>query len=110
MQSTKGPGRPPGEIRQAMWQAAQRGPGTVLELAARAQVGRQAAAYTVSRMVRCGELSVLRQGRPAVLGVAPAPEVEERRARVDQALAELHRSFWNSPSRAADAPLSFDEL
>ena len=44
-------GRPPGEIRIALLEAARAGPGTALELAHRAQVGRRNYAYTCARLV-----------------------------------------------------------
>lgn len=63
-------GRPRGSfgpIAQAMLQAAVE-PGTAAELATRAQVGRAAARYTVTRLVQAGELvAVEPRTRPAVL-------------------------------------------
>ncbi len=59
-----------GEISRALLAAAADRPGTALELAARAQVGRRAARYTASRLVTAGRLQVLKPGRPAVLGLA----------------------------------------
>lgn len=59
-------GRPPGEIRQALMQAARthvqphRAP-TLMELASVAQVGRVAAMNTVKNMVRSGELEIVRR-------------------------------------------------
>ena len=59
-------GRPSGEIRQALMQAARtqvrphRGP-TLMELASAAQVGRVAAMNTVKNMVRSGELEIVRR-------------------------------------------------
>lgn len=59
-------GRPPGEIRQALMQAARaqvqphRAP-TLQELAVGAQVGRVAAMNTVKNMVRAGELQIVRR-------------------------------------------------
>jgi hypothetical protein len=64
-----GLGRPQGEVRLALRQAAVQGPGTVRELAGRSQVGLRVAQVTVSRMVDNGELLVLQLGRPAVVGL-----------------------------------------
>jgi hypothetical protein len=61
--------RPRGEISRALHDAAAQQPGTVAQLAHRAQVGEAAARYTVSRMVQRGELVEVLPGRPAVLGV-----------------------------------------
>lgn len=101
-------GRPPGEIRIALLEAARAGPGTALELAHRAQVGRRNYAYTCARLVAAGELVVVKPGRPAVLAVAP-PMPQERRGRVDEALQALERSFWSRPA-GDEAPGGFDEL
>lgn len=80
-------GRPPGEIRVALLEAARAGgPATALELAHRAQVGRRNYAYTCTRLVAAGELVVIQPGRPAVLGV-PEPR------QVEQAGAELQAVF-----------------
>lgn len=62
-QTKRRPGRPNGELCQAIAKAAAEAPGTVNDLAARALVGRRAAAYTVCRMVARGELVELRQQR-----------------------------------------------
>lgn len=48
--------RPGGEIRQALLCAAQQGPGTLRQLAQRAQVGFDAARDTVGNMSRSGVL------------------------------------------------------
>ena len=48
--------RPTGEVRQALLQAAQQGPGTLRQLAQRAQVGWDAARHTVPNMSRAGIL------------------------------------------------------
>lgn len=56
-----------GDLAQALADAAVHGPGTVRQLAERAQVGYQAAAYTASRMVQRGQLEVVSERRPAVL-------------------------------------------
>lgn len=56
-----------GPVAQAMLQAATE-PGTAMELARRAQVGRKSAQYTVTRLVQAGLLVVAEpRTRPAVL-------------------------------------------
>ena len=62
--------RPAGEVTRALLAAAEAGPGTVRELAARACAGRHAARYTCSRMLSRGELMIVTPGRPAILGLA----------------------------------------
>lgn len=91
-----GPGRPQGEIRQALQRAAQalyqqrltaplegqQGEiligATSLELATRAQVGRDATRETLKNMVRAGELTIVGRIRPewssrSLSVYAPAP-------------------------------------
>lgn len=51
--------RPPGQIHQALLDAARQGPGTLRELAQRSQVGWQAARETVPYMARSGKLRVV---------------------------------------------------
>lgn len=65
-------GRPMGPIAVALLAAAAAGPGTALQLACRAQVGRAAAAYTCTRLVASGHLrqagaAAGPRGRPAVV-------------------------------------------
>lgn len=60
------PRRAPGPVAVAMLAAATE-PGTVRQLAERAQVGRRAAWYTVTRLVQRGDLVVVESSRPAVL-------------------------------------------
>lgn len=62
-------GRPLGELALAMLQAAQQGPATVKALSWRAQVGYGSARYTASRMLARGMLVVVKQARPAVVGL-----------------------------------------
>lgn len=63
-----------GPIAQAMLQAAAQ-PGTVVELARRAQVGRASAHYTVTRLLQAGMLEVVApRTRPAVLRLREARE------------------------------------
>lgn len=57
-----------GDVAQALDAAAATSPGTVKELAARAQVGYRVAQYTATRLVDAGKLAKLNEGRPAVLG------------------------------------------
>jgi hypothetical protein len=92
--------RPLGEISMALHEAAASSPGSVRDLAYRAQVGYDAARYTASRMVDRGELVIVQQGRPAVLGVATAqtPGGDE----LASALDDLHRSFWSGAMPQAE--------
>jgi hypothetical protein len=60
-----------GGLAVALRAAAIESPGTVADLAGRAQVGYAAARYTASRLVERGELVVRVPGRPAVLGAPP---------------------------------------
>lgn len=60
------PRRAPGPVAEALLDVATE-PGTVRQLAERAQVGRRAAWYTVTRLVQRGQLVVVESGRPAVL-------------------------------------------
>lgn len=62
--------RPMGPIAKAMRQAAAQKPGSVRELAQRAQVGYAAACYTATRMVQRGELVPVTTSRPVVLQAA----------------------------------------
>lgn len=59
-----------GPVAQAMVQAARQQPGTVRQLAERAQVGYDVARYTAHRLVERGALRECTTGRPAVLGLA----------------------------------------
>lgn len=56
-----------GEVAQAFIAAAVEAPGTVLEIAKRAQVGHDVGRYTASRLVACGVLVPIGETRPAVL-------------------------------------------
>jgi hypothetical protein len=89
-----------GELAEALSQAASQGPGCVLELAARAQVGRAAAKYTASRMVARGELVVVEDGRPAVLGL---PDLSMAGDDLECAFVILDASFWDRPSHGGGA-------
>ena len=64
--------RPRGDFSRELHAAALQGPGTVTELAHRAQVGLRVARYTASRMLARGDLVPLTEGRPVVLGAAAA--------------------------------------
>lgn len=92
--------RPRGEINQAMASAWQQGPATVTEAAHRACVGLSAARYTASRMVCRGQLVVVHEGRPAVLGVpahlAEGPPPCSSTSNYFAALSLLHKSFWEN--------------
>jgi hypothetical protein len=59
--------RPQGPVCAALLDAAERAPGTVNDLAARAQVGFAVARYSVSRLVQRRELVIIESRRPAVL-------------------------------------------
>jgi len=65
-----------GPVVLALIEAAGEQPGTVIELAVRAQVGRSAARYTASRLVDAGVLELLTppRTRPAVLRRRQAAE------------------------------------
>lgn len=71
-------GRPRGELACALLKAANAGPGTATELGERALVGRVALAYTVTRLVKRGDLIVVSRrpcvgpGRPAAVLALPA--------------------------------------
>lgn len=81
--------RPMGEISRAMMDAAAERPGTVRELAARTQVGYDAARYTATRLVDRGQLVRVSDERPVVLALAPAGD------ELAATLQELHHSFWD---------------
>lgn len=82
-----------GEVARALLTAADAGPGSVRELAARALVGHGAAAWSCSRLVARGELVVLDPDeRPATLA-RPAAEPEAADA-VGAAFVLLERNFW----------------
>lgn len=91
--------RPLGEISRVMLCMAAEQPGTVRDLAERAQVGYDAARYTATRLVERGHLVRLADERPAVLGVAPpqAPGGES----LGLALQQLSRSFWDDHDTAS---------
>ena len=81
--------RPRGDLSRALASAAAQ-PGTVVQLAHRSQVSVPAARYTASRMVDRGELVVVHDGRPAVLGAAPSRPDDA----VNASLDAIGRSFW----------------
>ncbi|HNB45104.1 MAG TPA: hypothetical protein PLL72_12965 [Burkholderiaceae bacterium] len=82
-----------GGVARALLCAAEAGPGSARELAARALVGKGAAAWSCSRLVARGELVVLDPGeRPATLA-RPADLVEQPET-VAAALDRLERAFW----------------
>lgn len=97
--------RPMGEIALVLRSAAAH-PGTVRQLAERAQVGYHHARYTASRLVDRGELVVLDgNARPAVLVVAESGQQDAPRgAGVHEALAMLHAGFWGvaAPAHAVE--------
>jgi hypothetical protein len=77
-----------GDVAAALLQAAQTLPGTVRDLAGRAQVGYATARYTVSRLVDRGELVVHAAGRPAVLA-APLPQQRDEGLTLEQVWARF---------------------
>lgn len=83
--------RPVGDISMAMCKAAEIGPGTVRDLACRAQVGYGLARCTATRLVQRGDLMVVGAQRPMVLAVPPAGDA------LADALHVLHCSFWEQP-------------
>lgn len=85
-----------GEVGRALLSEAQRQPGTVKQLAERAQVGYHAAASTASRYVQGGQLVRVGGGRPAVLAVALAVE-----APAGDAFLILSMSLWQRQAAAA---------
>ena len=78
-----------GPVGAALLHAAHQGPGTVAELAQRAQVGFKSARYTATRLCQAGELQVVQGGRPQVL----APAVYQPAGPHD-ALVMLDAAFW----------------
>lgn len=84
--------RPPGEISIALLTEAREAPGTVRDLAERAQVGYAAARYTASRLVQRGELVELTDVRPVVLGICP--HIEPAGADLADALFGMVGSFY----------------
>ena len=97
--------RPLGEIVRALAQAAQAGPGTVRELAQRAQVGRRVATYTASRMVARGQLVLVEglspAGRRRWPPVFAAPAGDDGDSKDDAAAADLQKllASWTAPVR-----------
>jgi hypothetical protein len=87
----------------ALRTAASYRPGTVADLAERAQVGYSAARYTASRLVRAGELVPLNTGRPAMLSVGSGPRPVQRQLDALDALDMATRSFWDRVPRQ-DSP------
>jgi hypothetical protein len=99
-----------GGIAVAMRSAAQQGPGTVRELAERAQVGYTAARYTASRLCNAGELVVLDGlGRPAVLAAASAVPVTPAGDGLGDALDALHACFWAGAGNSEAQALEDDD-
>lgn len=93
--------RPHGDIRMALLKAAEEAPGSVRELAERAQVGYTAARYTASRMLDRDELMVVEEGRPARLSAPNCPAIPPGGETLADALQRLHRSFWDQPELQA---------
>lgn len=99
--------RPLGDLSRALIAAAFEHPGTVRQLAERAQVGFGAAEYTASRLVDRGQLIRLNEGRPAVLGAPPICPCGDE---LGDALAELNDAFWREPPSVISDAASFDAL
>ena len=100
------PGRPLGDISCALALAAQVRPGTVRDLAQRAQVGYRAARYTASRMLERGDLVRIeklpptdRRRWPPVLGAPPCPNCETAPGAGEAAGADMQRLLltWAKP-------------
>jgi hypothetical protein len=89
--------RPMGPIAKAMRQAAAQQPGSVRELAERAQVGYAAACYTATRMVQRGQLVPLTTSRPVVLQAVDAAESPA------EALPQRQVQWWVFPGGADGA-------
>jgi hypothetical protein len=85
-----------GGVRQALTQAATEAPGSVRQLAERAQVGYSVAKYTASRMLDRDELVVIVPGRPAVLAAPTCPAIPPGGETLGDALQRLRQCFWNS--------------
>ncbi len=98
-------GRPLGEVTQALAEAARAGPGTVRELAQRAQVGRRVATYTASRMVARGQLVPVERLTPAGRRCWPrvfaAPAGDDGDSKDGAAAADLQALLtgWATPVR-----------
>lgn len=89
--------RPRGEISRALLQAAQQGPGTMRDLARRAQVGFDAARYTVTIMAQRGELKVVGTDRIEYQGM-PYPKL----VRIYEAAPDVVAVLDGSPSEPAN--------
>lgn len=90
-----------GEVRTALGKAAEDGPGSVRELAVRAQVGYAAAKYTASRMLDRDELVVWQSGKPAKLALPNCPAIAPAGETLAAALQKLQQSFWERPAPQA---------
>jgi len=86
-------GRPFGDVSLALLSAAAQGPGTVRELAQRAQVGFGVARVKVSHLVRAGTLVPLTDERPRTLAL-PVEAQPPADAATTDAFELLARSFW----------------
>jgi hypothetical protein len=85
-----------GEITVALIEAARQAPGTVRELAARAQVGFACAERKASCLVKRGDLVVVQQTKPMVLALPAAATVLDN----GSALQALWRSAAGADSTA----------
>jgi predicted transcriptional regulator len=89
-----------GPVAQALLQAADEQPGTVRELAQRANVGYAVARYSVSRLVSAG-VCVLDGGRPAK--VWPAAQHEQTSTGAMEALDALQACWLGRGSSTHEA-------
>ena len=89
--------RPHGEIRMALLDAAKQAPGTVRELAERAQVGFATAKYTASRMIDTDQLVRVEDGRPARYAAPDCPAIPPGGETLADALQRLHSGYVNEP-------------
>ena len=86
-----------GEVTAALVRAAYTGPAPVRELAQRAQVGFGLADRKASVLVARGDLVVVREGRPRLLGLP-----EQAGAAATAAVPVVPRSFWDMLSSPED--------
>lgn len=107
-----GRGRPMGEVAQVLMREAMVNPGTVRDLAQRAQVGYGVARYTATRLVDRGQLEVKSEGRPMVLGARAAGlgAVQADVSACGLHLQMLPRSFWDDAACDGASVASADAL
>lgn len=113
--STRGRGRPLGEIHSALLQAVReletpdRGP-TLREMAHRACVGIKAAQCNVKNMVRQGVLVIVKtrrvpyRNKPVAEYGLPAERIPKATGPAPAALLAAALSAWNTPPASLDGP------